>query len=264
MSTITTGKARASYVNVFTPQEPVGGGEPKYSVTLLIPKTDVTTLNAIYAEIERAKQEGVSRVFNGTMPANVNLPIHDGDGLKQNGEPFGEECRGCMVLRTSSKNQPTVVDINVQPILNSRDVYSGCYVRASVDFFAYNQGGNRGISCGLNAVQKIEDGEPLVSRVTAQEAFGGNNAYTGTQGYGMPGQPYQQTAPQYQQPYQQPMPQYQQQAAPQYQQPAATPQYAQSGAAPQYQQPVPVQQMQANTGYDPVTGMPISGGVMGI
>lgn len=236
---ITTGKVRASFVNVFTPQAPIGGGEAKYSITLLIPKTDVTTLNAIQAEIERAKQEGVSRVFGGTMPAMVKSPLYDGDGVRVNGEPFGEECRRCMVLRASSKDQPSVVDLSVQPILNVHDVYSGCFVRASINFFAYNQNGNRGIGCGLNAVQKIEDGEPLTSRVSAQEAFGGNNAYAGgfnaapyaPQQNPVSGQAYQAQTPYMQQPY---------------------------SAVPPQQNPVPGQM------YDPVTGAPIGGGVMGI
>lgn len=248
MSSITTGKVRASFVSVFTPQSPVNGGDPKYSVTLLIPKSDVVTLNAIYREIEQAKQEGIQKVFNGTLPPNVKIPIYDGDGLRPSGEPFGEECHGHMVMRASSRDQPSVVDLQVQPILDAREVYSGCYIRASINFFAYNQGGNRGIGCGLNGVQKVADGEALVSRVSAQEAFGGSNTYPGSQGYNVPGQasaPYQPAAaPAYGQPYSQP-------AAPAYGQPYSQP------AAPASYQP-------AAGAYDPVTGRPMGGGVMGI
>lgn len=233
---LTTGKVRASFVNVFTPQVPVGGGEAKYSITLLIPKTDVTTLNAIQMAMEQAKQEGVQRVFGGTMPAMVKTPLYDGDGPRPNGEPFGEECKGHMVIRASSKDQPSVVDLNVQPILNPHDVYSGCYVRASINFFAYNQNGNRGIGCGLNAIQKVEDGEALTSRVSAQEAFGGNNAYAGgfnaAQNAGQAYQPQQPYMPQPYQPQQNPT----------------------AGQVYQPQQPM----------YDPITGAPIGGGVMGI
>ncbi len=181
---ITTGKVRASYAHVFQPHAAPGSSDARYSITLLIPKTDTVTLNAIYGAIELAKQAGVQKTFGGVMPPVINTPIYDGDGTRPNGEPFGEECRGHMVLRASSREQPSVVDLNVQPILNPAELYSGCYIRASLDFFAYNQSGNRGIGCGLNAVQKIEDGEPLTSRVTAAEAFGGSNAYTGTAGTG--------------------------------------------------------------------------------
>lgn len=175
---ITTGKVRASYVNIFQPRIPENGGEPKYSVTLLIPKTDVVTLNAIFAEIEKAKQEGIQK-FNGSIPPMCKTPIYDGDGYRPSGEAFGEECRGCMVMTASAKNQPVIVDLNMQNIINPADIYSGCYIRASINFFAYNNSGNKGIGCGLNAVQKIEDGEPLVMRISAEEAFGGSNAYAG-------------------------------------------------------------------------------------
>lgn len=175
---ITTGKVRASYVNIFQPRIPENGGEPKYSVTLLIPKTDAATLNAIFAEIEKAKQEGVQK-FNGNIPPMCKIPIYDGDGYRPSGEAFGEECRGHMVMTASAKNQPVIVDLNMQNIINPADIYSGCFIRASINFFAYNSNGNKGIGCGLNAVQKIEDGEPLVMRISAEEAFGGSNAYAG-------------------------------------------------------------------------------------
>lgn len=237
---ITTGKVRLSFCHIWQPQAPQNGGDPKYSVTILIPKSDVATINALYAEMEQAKQAGVNNVWGGTLPPIVKVPLYDGDGVRPSGEPFGPECRGHMVITASSKTQPQVVDLNVQPILNQAEVYSGCYGRVSLNFFAYNQAGNRGIGCGLNCVQKIADGEPLSGGVSAQEAFGGSNAYvTGSampQG-SSPAQTYQgqQQAAAYQQPQM-----YQPQAA-------------------AYQQPV------MNASVDPITGQPLMhGGVMGI
>lgn len=195
---ITTGKVRASYAHLFQPHAMPGSTDAKYQVTLLIPKSDTATLNTIYTEMERAKQAGLQKVFGGAMPPVINYPVYDGDGARPNGEPFGEECKGHMVLRASSREKPAVVDIHVQPILNPAEMYSGCYIRASIDFFAYSQSGNRGIGCGLNAVQKVSDGEALTSRVTAEEAFGGNNAYVSPvsisgfhtpQGYTVPASP---------------------------------------------------------------------------
>lgn len=247
---ITTGKVRASYVNVFQPRTPENGGEPKYSVTLLIPKTDAVTINAIYAEIEKAKQEGAQRVFNGAVPPMCKTPIYDGDGYRPSGEAFGEECRGCMVMAASAKLQPSVVGLDMQPIINPADVYSGCYIRANINFFAYNSNGNKGIGCGLNAVQKIEDGEALTSRVSAEEAFGGANAYTGASGVYTP-------APQMPAGTQNYMPPGQQGYMPQ------------PGQAQAYQQ-MPYQQPQYAPGMptgqiDPITGgMALNGGVMGI
>ncbi len=191
---ITTGKVRASYVNIFQPKAPQGGGDPKYSVTLLIPKSDIATINSIYAEIEKAKQEGAQKVFGGSIPPMCRVPLHDGDGVKPaSGEPFGEECRGCLVMTASAKLQPSIVGLDMQSIINPADVYSGCYIRANVNFFAYSSNGNKGIGCGLNAVQKIEDGEPLTARVSAEEAFGGSNTYNG-----MPVASYQGAVPVYQ------------------------------------------------------------------
>ena len=237
---ITTGKVRASFVHIFQPSIPQNGGDPKYSITLLIPKGDAATLNSIYAEMEKAKQEGVQK-FGGSIPPMCRMPIYDGDGVRPtSGEPFGEECRGHMVMTASAKLQPSVVGLDMQNILNPADVYSGCYVRANINFFAYNTNGNKGIGCGLNAVQKIADGEPLTARVSAEEAFGGANAYQAGQ-Y----QPQGQYMPQGQmsQPVYQPQAQYQQGAYP-----------LQHGAPQNNAQQI-----------DPITGRPVlAGGIMGL
>ena len=248
------GRFRASYAHVFEPSTPPGGGEAKYQITMLIPKSDVNTYNAIVAEMNRALQEGLQKTFGGQMPARPSMPLYDGDGTKQNGEPWGEECRGHWVLRASSRTRPSVVDINIQPILDPNAFYSGCYAPATVNFYPYNTNGNRGVGCGLNNVQKIADGEPLSGRTTAEEDFGGSNAYAGSaaapNGYGQPA--YQAMG--YSQPAQQMQP-YQQPAMGGYPSAMASGYSApQPGALPQYQQAI-----------DPVTGRPLpAGGVMGI
>ena len=91
---VTTGKVRASYEHIFQPRPSDNSDESKYSVTLLIPKTDTVTINSIYAEIERAKQEGAQKAFNGNIPPQCKTPFYDGDGYRPSGEAFGEECRG--------------------------------------------------------------------------------------------------------------------------------------------------------------------------
>lgn len=253
---ITTGKVRASYVNIFQPRIPENGGEPKYSVTLLIPKSDTVTINAVYAEIERAKQEGAQKVFNGNVPPMCRIPIYDGDGYRANGELFGEECKGHMVMTASAKMQPAIVGLDMQNIINPSEIYSGCYIRANINFFAYNSNGNKGIGCGLNAVQKIEDGEPLTARVSAEEAFGGANAYAGM-GAGMPATPgastmgYQVPAPV--QACQQPVPGAGYIPVPNVPMQQTAPSYVQQPAMYQTQQ------------IDPITGKPLlAGGVMGL
>lgn len=234
---VTTGKVRLSYCHIWEPYAQNPGDEAKYSVTILIPKSDTATLNAIYAEMAAAEQQGVTSKWGGVKPPIVKNPLYDGDGVRPSGEPFGDECKGFMVMTASSKDQPSIVDLQVQPILNRADVYSGCYARVSVNFFAYSANGNKGIGCGLNAIQKIEDGEALAGRVSAQEAFGGSNAYAGA--------PVQQPA-QYGMPQQAPM---------------QTMPYGMPQQAIQYGAQQQTQQMQI----DPITGQPmITGGVMGI
>lgn len=169
---VTTDRARLSYTHLFEPHANNPGQEAKYSVTVLVPKTDYSTKQRIDAAETAAKRQGVSKCWNGAMPPMVATAVHDGDGIRPNGEPFGEECKGHWVFTASSKQPPQVVDINCNPILNQSDVYSGCYARVCVNFFPYNSNGKRGIGIGLQAVQKIEDGEPLGGRISAAEAFG--------------------------------------------------------------------------------------------
>ncbi|MCQ4638655.1 DUF2815 family protein, partial [Anaerovorax odorimutans] len=149
------------------------GQEPKYSCTILVPKTDTATKARIDAAIEAAKQDGAQSKFGGTVPPILAIPVHDGDGTRpSDGMPFGEECKGHWVFTASSKQAPQIVDAGVNPIIDQTEVYSGMYARVSVNFFAYNSNGRKGIGCGLNNVQKLADGEPLGGRTTAAEDFG--------------------------------------------------------------------------------------------
>mgnify|MGYP003303298617 CR=1 FL=1 len=171
-TTVTTDRARLSYTHLFEPYANNPGQEAKYSVTVLVPKSDIATKQRIDAAITAAKQQGISKCWNGVMPPMVATAVHDGDGVRPNGEAFGEECRGHWVFTASSKQAPQVVDVSLNPIINQTEVYSGCYARVCVNFFPYNSNGKRGVGIGLNAVQKLEDGEPLGGRVSAAEAFG--------------------------------------------------------------------------------------------
>lgn len=202
-TTVTTDRARLSFTHLFEPHANNPGQEAKYSVTVLVPKSDYATKQRIDAAITAAKQQGVSKCWNGAMPPVVSTAVHDGDGVRPNGEPFGDECKGHWVFTASSKQPPQVVDANLNPVINQTDIYSGCYARVCVNFFPYNSNGNRGVGIGLQAVQKLEDGEPLGGRVSAAEAFGAPMTGTAPQ---LP--QYQQPAPQnYAQPVQQAYPQ---------------------------------------------------------
>lgn len=158
---VVTGKVRFSFCNVFTPRESQDGGDPKYSVTLLIPKTDTATVGKIKAAIQEAADNFRARNGNASLPAKPNNTLHDGDGMRDSGEPFGPECKGCYVITVSSKAKPVVVDAFGNEVNDPGEVYSGCYGRASINFYAYNSHGKKGVSAGLLAVKKLSDGEPF-------------------------------------------------------------------------------------------------------
>lgn len=189
LTQITTNEVRISYEHLIKPYSNQPGAEEKYSVTLLIPKNDIETRQRIDAAIQAAIQEGVTGKWGGMRPAQLGMPIHDGDGPRPSGEEFGAECKGHWVMNASTKVRPEVVDLNLNPILNATEIYSGMFARVNLNFFVYANSGKKGIGCGLGPVQKTRDGEPLGGRVSAAEAFGMENT---TQ--------YHTQAPTYQQP----------------------------------------------------------------
>ncbi|MEW6663040.1 MAG: ssDNA-binding protein [Bacillota bacterium] len=225
---VVTGKVRLSYCHLFTPYaNPNGNGEPKYSVTILLPKSDVATKQRIDVAIQAAVSAGISSRWNGVRPPQIAIPIHDGDGVRpSDGMPFGDEYKGHWVFTASSKQPPQIVDLSLNPIINQSEVYSGIYARVSVQFFPYSNSGKKGIGCSLGNVQKLEDGEPLGGRTTAADDFGG----------------YAPAAPTYR--------------APAYQQPA----YPQQPSRPASQPGYPGHPVQI----DPITGRPLIGNVMGL
>ena len=171
---VTINDVRFSYCNLFQPKAPFNNpqGEPKYSVTVLVPKTNTTAKAVIDNAIAQAIDAGVSSKWNGVRPPQPAICVHDGDGPRpSDGSAFGEECKGCWVFTASTKQPPFVVDEYVQNIIDPTKVYSGMWGNVNVTFFAYNNAGKKGIGCGLNGVQKIRDGEALGSQITAQEAF---------------------------------------------------------------------------------------------
>lgn len=161
---------RWSYVNVWQPKA-VGGGTPKFSVSLIIKKTDTETLNAIRAAIQAAYEEGASKLKGSgqTVPplAAIRTPLRDGDVER----PGDAAYVGSYFINANSPTQPGIVDIHCNPIVDHSEVYSGVYGRASISFYAYNRSGNRGIACSLNNLQKVRDGEPLGGKPKAASDF---------------------------------------------------------------------------------------------
>lgn len=171
MKVITGVNTRWSYASVWEPKS-INGGAPKCSVSLIIPKDDVETVNKIEAAIKAAYTEGASKLKgNGkSVPAlsAIKTPLRDGDTERPDDEAYANS----YFVNANSPNPPGIVDADCQPIIERSEVYSGVYGRASISFYAYNKNGNRGIACGLNNLQKIRDGEQLGGRSSAADDFG--------------------------------------------------------------------------------------------
>ena len=167
---ITGPKTRWSYANVWDAKS-INGGAPKYSVSLIIPKSDTKTVEKIQAAIKAAYEEGQSKLKgNGkSVPALsvIKTPLRDGDAER----PDDEAYKNSYFINANSATAPGIVDADRNPILERSEVYSGVYGRASISLYAFNSNGNRGIACGLNNLQKISDGEPLGGKSRAEDDF---------------------------------------------------------------------------------------------
>ncbi|HEM2695146.1 DUF2815 family protein [Streptococcus pluranimalium] len=163
---ITGVNTRLSYFNGWEPVS-INGGTEKYSVSVLIPKDDKETLSKIEKAIDAAIEEGIAK-FGGKKPnkAAIKLPLRDGDIEKED-----EAYKGHYFINANSIKAPQIVDKQVQPILDQSEVYSGCYARVSLNFYAFNSNGNKGVACGLGNIQKIKDGAPLGGRSSASDDF---------------------------------------------------------------------------------------------
>lgn len=163
---ITGVNTRLSYFHGWEPVS-VNGGAEKYSVSVLIPKNDKETINAINAAIDAAIEEGISK-FGGKKPnkAAIKLPLRDGDTERDD-----EAYKGHFFINANSNTPPQIVDRSVKPILDRGEVYSGCFARVSLNFFAFNSNGSKGVACGLGNIQKVRDGEPLGGKSKAEDDF---------------------------------------------------------------------------------------------
>ena len=164
---VITGKnTRLSYFHGWEPIS-VNGGPERYSVSVLIPKDDKETIKAIETAIDAAIEDGIAK-FGGKKPSKsaIKLPLRDGDTERED-----EAYKGHYFINANSRTAPQIVDRAVKPILNQDEVYSGCYARVSLNFYAFNSNGNKGIACGLGNIQKIRDGEMLGGRSLAKDDF---------------------------------------------------------------------------------------------
>lgn len=171
MSTkVITGMVRFSYVNIFRSRAFQEGQDAKYSICLLIPKSDKKTIAKIEAAVKEATEAGVAEKWGGKLPKNLKTPLRDGDEERADEAP---EYAGMMFLNANNKSKPGIVDADLNEILDPDEVYSGSWGRASINFFAYDNHGNRGVGVSLNNIQKLRDDERLGgSRASAESDFG--------------------------------------------------------------------------------------------
>lgn len=171
---INTGVVRLSYANLFEARG-INGNDPKYSTAILIPKSDVKTVQKIKEAIAAAAEQGKAK-WGGKVPGNLKTPLRDGDEERPDDENYANH----YFLNATSKNKPSVAkpvgrDANGKPkfqeITDTTEVYSGCYAKVNVNFYPFNTNGNRGIAAGLNIVVKVQDGEPLAGRASVSSAF---------------------------------------------------------------------------------------------
>ena len=164
---VITGEVRLSYAHLFEPRPGMNPGDaPKYSTSILIAKSDKETLRKIKAAIDAATAAGLP-LWGGKVPPNLRNPVRDGDTER----PDDPAYQGHYFMNLTSKNKPGIVDRRLQPITDSSEIYSGCYARVSMNFFPYSHSGNRGVSAGLNNVQKLRDGDYLGGRSRAEDDF---------------------------------------------------------------------------------------------
>ena len=171
---VITGKVRFCYANVFEPTALNEGETPKYSVCIVIPKSDTKTIEKINKAIEAAKQVGKAKLAdkNGRIPSTVKTPLRDGDEERSDDPVF----ENCYFINANSTRKPTIVNKDLEPIMERDEFYSGCYGRAAITFFAFNVQ-SKGIAAGLSNLQKLEDGEMLAAGASAEDDFGGENTW---------------------------------------------------------------------------------------
>lgn len=162
---VVTNKVRFSYANVFTPKAAQEGGPLKYSVSLIIPKTDTETVERINKAFEEVKAASAA-IWGGSIPKVLKGGLRDGDAEKDDAA-----YAGCYFINANSTNKPGVVDADMNPIIDPSEFYSGCYGRASITMYPYNSNGSKGIACGLNNLMKMEDGESLGGGASAAADF---------------------------------------------------------------------------------------------
>lgn len=164
---VITPPGTASYAFVWKPQASMNPGQdPKFSITMLIPKkADLTALKAA-VDVAATKKFGANAVAM-LRKGKLKSPFRDGDEEREDDDLY----KGKIFFSARSNQKPRVVDQDLNPIEDEFEFYSGCKCRISVYAFGYDVNGNKGVSFSLNNVQKLGDGERLSGRLAPEDEF---------------------------------------------------------------------------------------------
>ena len=160
---VLTPEFRVSFPAVFTPKASMDGGKSKFTITMLFQKTtDITALKlAVKAALVEKWGADATK-----YPKNLRLPFRDGTEKDYDG--YGADVVFCSA---TSMQKPGLVDQAVQAIIEPNEFYGGCYARATVNAYAYEVKGNKGVALGLRNIQKLRDGEPFSGRSKPETDF---------------------------------------------------------------------------------------------
>ena len=170
MTRVVTGKVRFSYFSALSARKNEMNGKEEFSTQVLVPKSDTETVSAL----KKAAKEALTAKFGDKIPKTVRNPLRDGDTeTKSDGSPLGPEYAGHFYFNTKSLTKPGAVDAHGHDILGSQDIVSGDYGRVSLNAYAYDQAGNKGVSFGLNNIMLVAKGDSLGgSKPSAAADFG--------------------------------------------------------------------------------------------
>jgi len=173
-TTALTPEFRLSYPHLFEPKENTLSGKMEYSVTALFPKgADLSALIAAAKAATEAKWGADPKRW----PKNLRPPFRKQEERAKQDEngnetlPDGYEAGAIFINLKCTKVAPKIVDRKVKPITDDSLVYAGCYGIASVNAYAYDQAGNKGVAFGLNGIQITRDGESLSGRPAVESSF---------------------------------------------------------------------------------------------
>lgn len=161
---------RLSFPNVFQSTS-YEGSPPKYSISMLFyPDLMNKKQKKLYDAMVSAADEAVRTKFKigkgKKIPANFKMPFREGDE-KPDLDGYGD---GCMFAGASSKMRPGVVDLDGCEIDDPEDLYPGCWCRATVTVYGYDNIG-KGAAFGLYNIQKLKDDASFSSRTSAEDDF---------------------------------------------------------------------------------------------